>query len=169
MNTQSPTISAPSVKFSNTGAVLRQHTETAIRYTLVLVILWFGALKFSAYEANAIAGLAVNSPLLAWLHESLGVRMFSNIIGIIEVSAAFLIAVHPFSARLAALGGLIASTTFVVTLSFLFTTPGVVETSAGGFPIISVMPGQFLLKDVVLLAVSVWLFACSLEKYDDKA
>jgi len=168
MNAQSQTISEPSIKFSEIGASLRQYTETAIRYALVIVILWFGALKFSAYEANAIAGLAVNSQLLAWLHEILGVRAFSNIIGIIEISAAVLIAVHPYSARLGALGGIIASTTFVVTLSFLFTTPGVVETSAGGFPIISVMPGQFLLKDAVLLAVSVWLFACSLEKYDDK-
>jgi len=38
-----------------------------------------------------------------------------------------------------------------MTLSFILTTPGVWEASQGGFPAISVLPGQFLLKDVVLL------------------
>ena len=38
-------------------------------------------------------------------------------------------------------------------LSFLVTTPGW-EPSLGGFPALSAMPGQFLLKDVVLLGVA---------------
>jgi Protein of unknown function, DUF417 len=46
---------------------------------------------------------------------------------------------------------------FLGTLSFLFTTPGV--TAAGGFPVKSVLPGQFLLKDPVLLGASVWTVA----------
>lgn len=35
---------------------------------------------------------------------------------------------------------------FLSTLSFLFTTPGVTVASAGGFPVLSVLPGQFLLR-----------------------
>ena len=35
------------------------------------------------------------------------------------------------------------------------TTPGW-EPSLGGFPALSAMPGQFLLKDVVLLGVALW-------------
>ena len=42
---------------------------------------------------------------------------------------------------------------FLTTLSFLVTTPGW-EPSLGGFPALSAMPGQFLLKDVVLLGVA---------------
>lgn len=42
------------------------------------------------------------------------------------------------------------------TLSFLFTTPGVVSRFAGPVPVLSALPGQFLLKDVVLLGVAVW-------------
>jgi Protein of unknown function, DUF417 len=49
---------------------------------------------------------------------------------------------------------------FLGTLSFLFTTPGV--TAAGGFPVKSVLPGQFLLKDPVLLGASVWTLGDSL-------
>lgn len=44
---------------------------------------------------------------------------------------------------------------FCTTLSFLFSTPGW-EQSLGGFPAFSVVPRQFLLKDVVLLGASVW-------------
>ena len=44
---------------------------------------------------------------------------------------------------------------FVVTFTFLFSTPGVFEASEGGFPILS-STGQFLIKDVALLGISVW-------------
>jgi uncharacterized membrane protein YkgB len=44
---------------------------------------------------------------------------------------------------------------FLTTLSFLFTTPGW-EPTLGGFPALSAMPGQFLLKDVVLLGAALW-------------
>jgi len=44
---------------------------------------------------------------------------------------------------------------FLTTLSFLLSTPGVIETSLG-FPALSAMPGQFLIKDVVLLGAALW-------------
>ena len=49
---------------------------------------------------------------------------------------------------------------FLSTLSFLFTTPGV--TAAGGFPVLSVLPGQFLLKDLVLVGAALWTLGDSL-------
>jgi uncharacterized membrane protein YkgB len=49
---------------------------------------------------------------------------------------------------------------FLGTLSLLLTTPGV--TAAGGFPVLSVLPGQFLLKDLVLLGTSLWTLGDSL-------
>jgi uncharacterized membrane protein YkgB len=44
---------------------------------------------------------------------------------------------------------------FLTTLTFLFSTPGW-EPSLGGFPALSAMPGQFLLKDIVLLGAALW-------------
>ena len=41
------------------------------------------------------------------------------------------------------------------TLSFLFSTPGW-EPRLGGFPALSGAVGQFLIKDVVLLAAALW-------------
>ena len=151
---------------SEIGTSLRQLSEVGIRYAMVVVVAWYGFLKFTEYEANAIAGFAMNSPFLAPLHEMLGVRLFSDIIGVIEVTAAALIAAHHLSPKAGALGGALVSGTFIITLSFMFTTPGIFEASAGGFPILSVVPGAFLLKDLVLLAVSFWLFATSLQKIE---
>jgi uncharacterized membrane protein YkgB len=54
-----------------------------------------------------------------------------------------------------------SAATYLITLTFFFSTPGVAETTAGGFPAISALPGQFLLKDLVLLAASVCLFLAS--------
>ena len=44
---------------------------------------------------------------------------------------------------------------FLMTLSFLFSTPGW-ESSLGGFPSLSGGVGQFLLKDLVLLGAAIW-------------
>lgn len=46
--------------------------------------------------------------------------------------------------------------TYLITRSFMFTTPGVSESLAGGFPALSAMPAQFLAKDIGLLAISVY-------------
>lgn len=51
---------------------------------------------------------------------------------------------------------------FVGTLSFLFTTPGVVAWPAAGLPVLSALPGQFLLKDLVLIGVALWTLGDSL-------
>ena len=46
------------------------------------------------------------------------------------------------------------------TLSFMFTTPAIGEASAGGFPVLSAT-GQFLMKDIALLGLALWLLADS--------
>jgi uncharacterized membrane protein YkgB len=51
---------------------------------------------------------------------------------------------------------------FVGTLSFLFTTPGVVVGHLAGVPVLSAQPGQFLLKDLVLIGVAIWTLGDSL-------
>ena len=70
---------------------------------------------------------------------------------------AILIAARPYSPRASAVGSALAVVMFLTTLSFLVTTPGVWEPSAGGFPALSGMPGQFLIKDLALLGISLWL------------
>jgi len=135
-----------------------------IRYGLVAVIGWIGLMKFSRVEAEAIRPLVEQSPLMSWAAAALGVRPFSNLVGVAEVTIAVLIALRPVAARASALGSALAVGLFATTLSFLLTTPGVWEASLGGFPAISVLPGQFLLKDVVLLGAAVWSLGESLAR-----
>jgi uncharacterized membrane protein YkgB len=133
-----------------------QATGTAlIRYGLVLVLAWIGAMKFTAYEANSIQPLVANSPLMSWVYHLFSVGAFSALLGIVEVGTAVMIAARPFSATMAAIGSALAAMTFLTTLSFLFSTPGW-EASLGGFPALAVVPGQFLIKDVVLLGAALW-------------
>lgn len=130
-----------------------------LRWALVIVFLWFGAMKFTAYEALGIAPFIGHSPIVDWLGV-FGTQGQSYFIGTIELSTALALILGAFHPILSALGALMSVTTYLVTLTFLFTTPGVAEPTAGGFPAISAVPGQFLLKDVVLLAASlVLLFA----------
>lgn len=135
--------------------------ESAGRYSLIyslaLVLLWIGGMKFTLYEAEAISGLVSNSPLMRWAYSLVSMQSFSTLLGVTEIGTALLIAARPISGRVAAIGGALAVGMFLTTLSFLLTTPGVWETSAGGFPALSVVPGQFLVKDFVLLATSIWI------------
>src|SRR4051794_28727105 len=127
------------------------------RYGLVLVLLWIGGMKFTAYEAEGISGFVANSPLMSWAYSLFSVRGFSALLGAAEIVTALLIASRPLSARGALVGSASAVGMFLTTLSFLLTTPGVWEASAGGFPALSVVPGQFLAKDLVLFGASLWM------------
>ncbi len=132
-----------------------------VRYGLVLVIGWIGLLKFTSYEAHGIQPLVANSPFMGWLYEIFSVTTFSALLGVVEIATAVLIAVKPWWPKVSAVGSLVAVGLFLATLSFLFTTPGVGEESAGGFPLLS-STGQFLIKDVVLLGAAVWTLGDSL-------
>lgn len=133
-----------------------------IRYGLVAVLAWIGGMKFTAYEAAAIQPLVANSPLLGWTYSLFDVQAVSILIGIAEISIAVLIAIHPISARLGAIGSALAIPMFLTTLSFMLSTPPTWEATAGGFPALSVVPGQFLLKDLVLLGAAIWTLSESL-------
>jgi uncharacterized membrane protein YkgB len=126
------------------------------RYGLAVVVGWIGLMKFTAYEAEGIRPFVANSPLMSWVYGPLGVRGFSAVLGVVEVAVALLIAARAFSPRASALGSALAVGMFLTTLTFLVTTPGVWEPSAGGFPALSAIPGQFLIKDLALLGISLW-------------
>ena len=135
--------------------VIRAVAKKGLFVALPIVFLWFGGMKFTAYEAGAIEGLIANSPLVAWLLSVFSPQGASNLIGTVEIAIAILLAVRFVAPKLAAIGAAGAVLTFVVTFSFFFSTPGVFLEEVGGLGI-SVVPGQFLLKDLALLVASLW-------------
>jgi uncharacterized membrane protein YkgB len=97
---------------------------------------------------------------MSWMYKVFSLQATSNIIGVAEITAALLIAIRPISARLSAIGSVVAVCTFLATLKFLFSLPGW-EKSLGGFPALS-GSGGFLLKDVVLLGAAFFTLGESL-------
>lgn len=144
------------------SSIFKQAGQFLIRYGLVIVLGWIGAMKFTAYEAKGIEGLIKTSPLMSWLYNFLSLQATSNLIGVTELLAAVLIAIKPLAAKLSAVGSVLAICTFLSTLTFLFSLPGW-EKSLGGFPALS-GSGDFLLKDVVLLGAALFTLGDSLEQ-----
>jgi len=143
-----------------TDAFLERSAGHLLRLSLVVIFFWFGLQKFTAYEAMGIAPLVSNSPLTSWLN-LLGTQGASMVIGTSELAFGLLLAIgfhRPES--LAAIGGALGScVTFLTTLSFMATTPGVWAPS--GPPLLSGTTGVFLIKDIVLLAASLVLLSQS--------
>jgi uncharacterized membrane protein YkgB len=135
------------------GQMLSVIGTNVARYGLVLILLMIGGLKYTPIEAAAIQPLVAHSPLLSWLYGLFSIESASKIIGTLEITAALLIAARPLSASASALGSLMAVGTFLTTVSFLFSTPGVWE-AGYGFPALSAT-GAFLIKDLVLLGAAV--------------
>ena len=148
-------VGVPAGDLAATGSKTERIGLQVARYSLALVLIWIGAMKFTAYEAGAIQPLVANSPLMSWLYAIFSIQATSNLIGVAEIAAGLMIAIRRWSAIACVLGSLMAVATFVITLTFLLSTPGW-EASLGGFPALSVAPGQFILKDAVLLGVAIW-------------
>jgi uncharacterized membrane protein YkgB len=127
------------------------------RYGLVVTLLLIGLLKFTPAEAAGIQPLVQHSPLMSWLYAILSVQGVSNLIGSIEIAVAVLLALCSVSAKASFAGSLGSIVTFLLTTSFLFSTPGAAQLSHG----LSILgeAGQFLIKDVVLLGASFWTAA----------
>jgi uncharacterized membrane protein YkgB len=133
-----------------------------LRWSLIVIFLWFGGMKFTTYEAAGITPFIENSPVIGWLKILVSAQGASYVIGVLELSTAAALVTGAFSPFFSVLGAAMSAATFTITMSFMLSTPGVAEQTAGGFPAISAVPGQFLLKDVVLLAASLCLLSASI-------
>jgi uncharacterized membrane protein YkgB len=134
-----------------------------LRWVMVVIFVAFGIQKFTPQSAEGIMLYISNSPFVSWL-SVFGVRGEANLLGIIELTIAFLLAAGSVIPILSAIGSLMAAGSFAITWSFFFTTPGVVKWSLSTDPIAWNLTGEFLFKDIVLFCVCAVLFLASLPK-----
>ena len=118
-----------------------------LRYSLVLFLVLFGLAKWTKAEALGIQPMVAHSPFMFWIYKITDVQRGSELIGVMELTIAALMAVRPFKPLLSAVGSLLAIPMFLLTLSFLFTTPGLDPNSADA---------GFLMKDLTLLGAAIW-------------
>jgi uncharacterized membrane protein YkgB len=116
-----------------------------LRYGLVFLLVAIGIMKFFELEAIAIRPLVEHSPLMSWMIDVFGLRGASALIGVCELIVGGMMLTRRWLPRVSGYGSLAAAGTFLVTLSFLFTTPNA--------------PTGFLLKDLILLGAALFTAA----------
>lgn len=138
----------------NSLQALSRFSPTLSRWGIVMLLLWIGTFKFSPIEAAAIRPLVENNPLMGWLYAVLSEQAVSRLIGSTEIVIALAIAMRPWNAKVSFLGSLAAAGVFLVTFSFVVTTPGTLGT-VPGYPLpVPTATGFFLVKDILLSAAA---------------
>jgi uncharacterized membrane protein YkgB len=127
-----------------------------IRASMVVLFLFFGYQKWFEYEAQVLIPYISNGPLISWMYPVFGIRGASWVLGVSEWSFALLLFLGFWHKRLGILGALGSCAAFIGTATIIPFMPDGWAASAGGFP---AMAGNvpFLMKDIVLVAVSVYL------------
>jgi uncharacterized membrane protein YkgB len=126
-----------------------------VRGSMVLIFLLFGYQKWFEYEAQALVPFISNGPLTSWMYPVFGRDGASYFLGISEWLTAALLIWGFWNPRAGILGAVLSVGTFVTTVTIIPFMPDGWD-QAAGFP---AMAGNvpFLMKDVVFLAVSVYL------------
>jgi uncharacterized membrane protein YkgB len=127
-----------------------------MRASMVLIFLMFGYQKWFEYEAQVLIPFISNGPLISWMYSVFSVRGASWFLGASEWFICALLFLGFWNKPLGVLGAAGSCVTFVTTVTIIPFMPDGWAPSAGGFP---AMVGNvpFLMKDVVLLAVSFYL------------
>lgn len=125
-------------------------------FGVALLLLWIGIFKFTPTEAKAIEPLVKHHFLTFWAYEVFSVQMVSNLIGLIEIAMAVGLLLMPKLPFLRRYLGLAMTGMFLITLSYLFTTPKMWQV-VDGIPITDF----FILKDLPLLGLGITLLGNS--------
>ena len=130
---------------------------------MIVIFAFFSYQKWFEYEAIKLMPFISHGPLIWWLYPLLGVRGASIFLGTAETTIGLLLLVGFWNKKAGALGALGSMGSFLCTATIIPFMPDGWDKSAGGFP---AMTGNvpFLMKDVVLLAVSFYLFKQDLSR-----
>jgi reactive chlorine resistance protein C len=140
-----------------------QRTGRAVALVgVVLPLILIGGLKFTQLEVEALKPLIGGTPWLAWMYPLFGEAGASYLLGVVELATVLLLIASPWSPPAGVVGGALGALTFFVTSSLLLALP-VWEASLGGFPALN-GGGQFLIKDVALLGISLVVLGESLAR-----
>ena len=127
-----------------------------LRASMVIIFLFFGYQKWFEYEAQALLPYIGHGPFIFWMYPVFGVRGATYVLGIAEWLFGALLFAGYWNKKLGILGALGSCFTFIATTTIIPFMPDGWAASAGGFPAMTERVA-FLMKDLVLFAVSVYL------------
>ena len=143
-------------KLSKLDIVRGEFDYHFMRATMIIVFFVFGCQKWFDYEAHALIPFISHGPLIFWLYPVFGIRGAAYFLGSAEWLFGTLLLLGFWNRKLAVLGSLGSCATYVGTVTIIPFFPDPWAAPAGGFPA-ATLPFLFLMKDVVLLAASVYL------------
>jgi uncharacterized membrane protein YkgB len=148
---------------AKSGLLKKDLDYNLVRWSMVIIFLFFGYQKWFAYEAVTLIPFITNGPLISWMYPVFGIEGASWVLGISEWAFGALLLAGFWDERLGVLGALGSVASFVATLTIIPFMPDGWNVNAGGFP---AMQGNvaFLAKDLVLLAASVYLLKHDVER-----
>jgi uncharacterized membrane protein YkgB len=152
------------IKILSKLALLRKDLDYhVVRASMVIIYFFFGYQKLFPYEAHGLIPFIANSPLMSWMYPVFGLQGASWFLGVSEWLFGALIFLGFWNKPLGVLGALGSCVTFIMTITIIPFMPDGWNASAGGFP---AMQGNvaFLMKDVVLFAVSFYLLKQDAER-----
>lgn len=143
-------------KLARSGLLRRDLDYHLLRAAMVVIFAWFGYDKWFQSEITALAPIIKAGPFISWTLPVLGIHGTAVFLGTSEWTFGTLILLGFWNKKLGVLGALGSTATFISTLTVLPFVPDGWDAGAGGFPAMA-MNAAFLLKDLVLLVVSVYL------------
>jgi uncharacterized membrane protein YkgB len=140
---------------TKSGLLAKDLDYHLFRASMVIIFLLFGYQKWFAYEAKVLIPYISNDPLISWLYPAFGIQGASWFLGVSEWAFGALLFLGFWDKKLGILGAIGSTITFATTVSIIPFMPNGWDPAAG-FP---AMAGNvpFLVKDVVLLAASIYL------------
>jgi uncharacterized membrane protein YkgB len=127
-----------------------------LRALMVIICLFFGYQKWFDYEAQALIPYISHGPLVFWLYPAFGIRGATYFLGVSEWLFGALLLAGLWNKKLGILGALGLCFSMLRTSTIIPFLPDGWAASAGGFPAMTERVA-FLMKDLVLLGVSVYL------------
>lgn len=134
-----------------------------IRAAMVFTFAIFGYQKWYSFEAHQISPLIAHSPLVFWLIPAFGINGAGYFLGTTEWLFGSLLLLGFWHRRLGILGAIGSTITFLGTVSIIPFLPNAWAVEAGGFPVMY-LPVAFLMKDVLFLAVSLYLLQSDVKR-----
>lgn len=126
------------------------------RAVLVVIFFFFGYQKWFEYEAQALIPYISHGPLIFWMYPVLGIRGATYFLGVSEWAFGALLFLGFWNKKLGILGSLGSIFSMIATSTIIPFMPDGWAASAGGFPAMTERVA-FLMKDLVILAASVYL------------
>jgi uncharacterized membrane protein YkgB len=127
-----------------------------LRAAMVIIFAWFGYDKWFESEIRGLLPIITHGPFISWTIPVLGIRGTAIFLGASEWTIGTLLLLGFWNKKAGMLGALGSIATFIATLTVMPFVPDAWDAGAGGFPAMT-NNSAFLLKDLVLLAVSIYL------------